>query len=156
MTQLLKAVATLLLTAVIPGAALAAGNSSDVRDIEALLNNNYLKGFYHDLDAGVIQPGFHPEMRLAVLDTGETIYVPLADWMAHEGVGLRPEELTAEQKAKAGARLEILSIDVEGDAAAAKARVYIGDQLVYTNFYGLYRNSGGWLVVNKLFSDHVH
>lgn len=138
------------------GQGTAAANEADEAAITELLNTAYLKGFYHDLDAEIIRTGFHPDMVLSVNAGGEVSYVPLPGWMAYEGVGVPESELTEEQKAKTSAELNILSIDVVDSTAAAKAEILINGELTYTNFYGLYKIDGNWVVVNKLFNMHAH
>jgi len=129
---------------------------ADRAAIESILNDNYLNGFYLKLDADPIRSAFNSEMRLAVHMGDRVDYMSLEDWMAYEGVGTAPEDLTEEQKAKSTAALEIISIDIAGSTAYAKTQVFVNEQLLYTNFYGLYKVAGKWQVANKLFEQHQH
>tara|TARA_B100000780_G_C21123699_1_gene455483 strand:+ start:2020 stop:2505 length:486 start_codon:yes stop_codon:yes gene_type:complete len=129
---------------------------TDRAEIESILNDNYLNGFYLKLDADLVRSVFNSEMRLAVNMGDQVDYMPLEDWMAYEGVGTAPEDLTEVQKAKSTAELKIISIDIAGSTAHAKGQVFVNQQLLYTNFYGLYKLAGKWQVANKLFEQHQH
>lgn len=129
---------------------------ADRAAIERILNDNYLNGFYLELDGDRVRSAFYPEMRLAVHMGDKIEYIPLEGWMAYEGIGTAPENLTEDQKAKSSAELEIVSIDMVGSSAFAMAKVFINGQLLYTNFYGLYKVGDKWQVVNKLFEQHQH
>ncbi len=133
-----------------------ASSDSDRAAIESILNDSYLNGFYLKLDADPIRSAFNSEMRLAVLMGDKIEYIPLERWMGYEGVGTDPEDLTEDQKAKSTAELKIVSIDMIGSTAFAKAQLFVNDQLLYTNFYGLYKVAGKWQVANKLFEQHQH
>ncbi len=135
-------------------AGVTAANQADEAAIAELLNTSYLKGFYHDLDPELVKTGFHPDIVLSVNAGDQVMYVPLEGWMAHEGVGVPETELTEEHKAKKNAVMEIVSVDVVGNTAAAKAEISIDGKLTYTNFYGLYKINDEWVVVNKLFNTH--
>lgn len=132
------------------------GPKEEIQAITDLLDDAYLKGFYHDLDPQKVKQGFHPEMVLTAVYGGQIIYVPLEEWMAHESVGVKPEALSDAAKAKKAATLTVDSIKVVGNAASVEARVHIDGDLIYTNFYGLHKFDGKWVVVTKLFNDHAH
>ncbi|MBB6520212.1 nuclear transport factor 2 family protein [Pseudoteredinibacter isoporae] len=130
------------------------GSSEDVAAIQHLLNESYLKGFYHELDADKVKAGFHPQMQLAAMYEGQAIYVPLAEWMQYEAVGAEKSSLSKEQENKINASLHIDRVEIIGSTANVKARILLSGKLLYTNFYGLYKSDGKWAIVTKLFEDH--
>lgn len=132
-----------------------ADESADRAAIEALLNDNYLRGIYTVQDADLVRAGFHPEFRLTVVDGGVVLYVPLEGWIEYEGLDLPESGKTAEQLAKRGASLSIESIDIVDNVANVKAEVRIAGELAYTNFYGLAKADDRWQVVTKHFAVHA-
>lgn len=129
---------------------------ADRATIKSILNNNYLNGFYLKMDADPIRSVFNSAMRLAVHMGNKVEYITLEDWMAHEGIGTSLEDPTEKQRAKSTAELKIVFIDIVGSTAYAKAHVFVNDQLLYTNFFGLYKVKDKWQVANKLFEQHQY
>ena len=68
--------------------------------------------------------------------------------------GAARETLSEALKDRERSVMEIDFVEVVGYTANAKSRIFIDGKLMYTNYFGLYKLDGKWLMVNKLFNAH--
>ena len=121
--------------------------STDEKDaIRDMLVETYVEGIYVNRDYEAVMKGFHPDFILHVYDGGNLIQASLELWLGRLQLdGTRNPE-SVEHK------FEL--IDITGNTAIAKMLIYENSQLLYTDYFGLYKFEDGWKIVNKIFYGH--
>jgi Putative lumazine-binding len=99
---------------------------------------NYMSG-----DGLRVEKAFHPSATMKYIDqqSGEFKDVPIADYIA------RVKAVTTKTERK----IEIVSLNVEGNAAQAKIKIET-DKLLLYDFMNLLKINGEWKIVSKIFS----
>lgn len=114
--------------------------------IEQIIVSAYVEGVFVNRDAGAVQTGFHPDFLMHVYADGQLIQAPLAMWLERMGLD--------NTKNPKPVKHEFDSIDITGNAATVKMRIYEDGTHLYTDYLGLYRFDHGWRIVNKIFFGH--
>ena len=121
--------------------------SSDDEDaIARLMIESYVEAVYVNRDENAVRQGFHPDFVLHVKNGDLITKESLTQWLQRlnlDGV-----------KSGRSVDYEIDSIDVTGDSAVAKLRIYLDSQLVYSDYFGFYRFDESWRFINKTFYAH--
>lgn len=135
---------------VVPLLAARAGSPeipADEAAIREVIERAYVEGLHVRGDETAVREGFHPDFVMTVHDGDGVIVVPLEMWLEHlELDGERnPEPIEA--------RFE--RIDVTGNTAVVRLEIFEGGEHLYTDYFGLYKLTDGWKIVNKLFQEHV-
>lgn len=117
-----------------------AQTNSDDSGVRACLEN-YMSG-----EGERVEKAFHPSATMKYIDskTGEFKDVPIADYIAR----VKANTTKSENK------IEILSMNVEGDAAQAKIRIDTGKMFLY-DYMNLLKVNGEWKIVSKIFSRAI-
>ena len=125
---------------------LFAQSTNDEGAIREMLVKAYVEGIYVNRDREAVMKGFHPDFVLHVYDDGNLIQAPLEMWLGRLQLdGTRnPESID----------FEIDLIDITGNSAIVKMRIFQNSQLLYTDYFGLYKFEDGWKIVNKIFHGH--
>ena len=125
---------------------LFAQSTNDENSISEMLIKAYVEGIYVNRDRDAVMTGFHPDFVLHVYDDGNLIQAPLEMWLGRLQLdGTRnPESID----------YKIDLIDITGNSAIAKMRIFQESQLLYTEYFGLYKFEDGWKIVNKIFHGH--
>ena len=99
---------------------------------------NYMSG-----DAERIEKAFHSSATMKYLDakTGEFKDVPIADYIAR----VKANTTKTERK------IEIVSLNVEGNAASGKIKIET-DKVVMYDYMNMLKINGEWKIVSKIFS----
>ena len=99
---------------------------------------NYMSG-----DGDRVEKAFHPSATMKYIDavTGEFKDVPIADYIA------RVKANTARSERK----IEIVSLNVEGNAASGKIKIET-DKVILYDYMNLLKINGEWKIVSKIFS----
>ena len=99
---------------------------------------NYMSG-----DAERIEKAFHSSATMKYLDakTGEFKDVPIADYIAR----VKANTTKTERK------IEIVSLNVEGNAANGKIKIET-DKVVMYDYMNMLKINGEWKIVSKIFS----
>ena len=99
---------------------------------------NYMSG-----DGERMEKAFHSSASMKYLDaqTGEFKDVPIADFIA------RAKANTSKQERK----IEIVSLDIEGNAANGKIRIET-DKVILFDYMNMLKINGEWKIVSKIFS----
>jgi hypothetical protein len=99
---------------------------------------NYLSG-----DGNRMENAFHPSATMKYIDfqSGEFKDVPIADFIA------RVKSNTNKTERKT----EIVSMNIEGNAAQAKIRIET-DKVIMNDYMNLLKVNGEWKIVSKIFS----
>ncbi len=125
---------------------LTAQSTDDEGAIREMLVEAYVEGIYVNRDHEAVIKGFHPDFILHVYDGGNLIQAPLELWLGRLQLdGTRnPESID----------YKFDLINITGNAAIAKMLIFENSQLLYTDYFGLYKFEDGWKIVNKIFYEH--
>lgn len=98
---------------------------------------------YMSGDGKRVEKAFHPSATMKYIDaqTGEFKDVPIADYIA------RIKANTGKQQRK----IEIVSVNIEGNAASGKIRIET-DKLILYDYMNMLKINGEWKIVSKIFS----
>lgn len=118
------------------------GEDESLAEIKAVIDD-YFQGMYHS-DTQRLARAFHPDGRITGYDEGKLINNPITGFVKFVG------SVSAPADDGEAFDMEIVSIDIAGDAAAVKVRdLYKG--LRFTDYLTLLRFDQGWRIVNKTF-----
>jgi hypothetical protein len=115
----------------------SAMSQSDEAGARACLDN-YMSG-----EADRVEKAFHPSASMKYIDiqTGEFKDVPIADYIAR----VRANTTKAERK------IEVVSLNVEGNAANGKIKIET-DKVIMYDYMNMLKVNGEWKIVSKIFS----
>ncbi len=117
-------------------------SNAERSQIEAVIDD-YFQGMYRS-DTALLGKAFHPDGRLTGYDEGKLINNPIAGFIKFVG------GVSAPKDDGEAFDMEILSLDISGDAAAVKVRdLYKG--LRFVDYLTLLKFDNGWKIVNKTF-----
>ena len=110
---------------------------SDEQAIRMCLEN-YMSG-----EGDRVEKAFHPSATMKYIDvqTKEFKDVPIADYIAR----------VKANKNKMERKIEIVSLNIEGEAAQAKIRIETPQAILY-DYMNLLKIGGEWKIVSKIFS----
>lgn len=99
---------------------------------------NYMSG-----DGNRMEKAFHPSASMKYIDyqSGEFKDVPIADFIAR----------IKSNTSKTDRKIEIVSMNIEGNAAQAKIRIETA-QVIMNDYMNLLKVNGEWKIVSKIFS----
>ncbi len=118
-------------------------DDSDRAAIDAVIDD-YFQGMYHS-DTERLTRAFHADARIAGHDEGKLIDNPIDRYIAFIG------RVSAPADDGEPFEMEVLSVDIQGTAAAVKvADLYKG--LRFTDYLSLLKIDGNWKIVAKTFS----
>lgn len=93
-------------------------------------------------DPEQVRRAFHPDFNLYTVNDADSLVIRSG---AKYIDGIKPGEKNTRQG-------RIISIDVEGDAAMAKAEIAIPGWRVFTDYFLLLKYEGDWRIVQKSYS----
>ena len=110
---------------------------TDDADARACLEN-YMSG-----DAARVEKAFHPSASMKYLDaqSGEYKDVPIAEYIARVKANTNKMER----------KIEIVSLNIEGNAANGKIRIET-DKVIMYDYMNMLKINGEWKIVSKIFS----
>ena len=111
--------------------------STDETDARACLEN-YMSG-----DGNRMEKAFHSSATMKYIDvqTGEFKDVPIADFIARVKANSSKQERT----------IEIVSLNIEGNAASGKIKIET-DKVILYDYMNMLKINGDWKIVRKIFS----
>jgi hypothetical protein len=131
----------LLLAMLLAGAAPAwAGEDEDRKAIEQAVGYYFTAGDTGDAD--MLAKAFHPEAKMIFYREGKLTQVTQPEWQDRLRKATKPPT-------KANWR-KIVSVDISGDAAVAKA-VSDFETFQFIDYMSLIKIDGEWKIVNKIF-----
>lgn len=122
------------------GTAQSNDTSSEIRSISATLMN-YIDGTANG-DPEQVRNAFHPDFNLYTVSDADSLWVRSG---AKYIDGIKPGEKTTRQG-------RIISIDVDGHAAMAKAEIAVPGWRIFTDYFLLLKYEGAWRIVQKSYS----
>ena len=116
----------------------AVAQSGDEADVRTCLEN-YMSG-----DGTRMEKAFDPSASMKYIDakTGEFKDVPIADFIARVKANTAPP---------AKRQIEIVSMNVEGNAAQAKIKIE-NEKVILYDYMNLLKINNEWKIVSKIFS----
>ena len=115
---------------------------SDEDAIKKVIVDGYVVGMHVNRDAEAARAAFDPEFIMHVLRDGEVRQVTIDQWTSRLNGEKNEHEITSEFE----------WVDVTGDVAKAKLKIFEDGTHIFTDYMGLYRTEEGWKIVNKVFS----
>lgn len=108
----------------------------------------YVEGVHRNADAEAMRAGFHPEFVMFVNGDDGVRQVTLDEWAGRIAeAGAQPDRQTPNVEAE-------LSLAGEtDDAAVVRVELRRDGRHVFTDFLSLYRTTGGWKIVGKIYQD---
>ena len=114
--------------------------------IESVIVKSYVMGLHQNRDENEMKMGFHKDFVMHMNKNGELVSRPLDDW-------LQRLKLDGKHNDKSIKHTFAL-LDYTKDAAQAKVEVFVDNEHVYTDYFGLYHLEDDWKIVNKIFHSH--
>ena len=114
-----------------------AQNKTEEEGVKQCLEN-YMSG-----DGARVEKAFHSSATMKYIDvqSGEFKDVPIADYISRVKANPAPS----------GRKIEIVSINIEGNAAHAKLKIETQQAILY-DYMNLLKINGEWKIVSKIFS----
>jgi hypothetical protein len=125
--------------------------ADDKADIEAVIEASYFNGAFNDLDTESMRRGFHPDFAIFSADGAELRRYPIDDWI--KSIEKRKQDPNLDPS-EADMECRIVSLDVTGEAAAAKIEISKDGTLVYTDYLSLLKFADGWKIAAKVYQSH--
>lgn len=131
-----KSILTLTMSLLTVIVALAQNNPEEAA-VRACLQE-YMSG-----DGYRMEKAFHPSATMKYIDaqSGEFKDVPIAEFIARVKANTNKSER----------KIEIVSVNIEGNAASGKIRIETGTVIMY-DYMNMLKIDGEWKIVSKIFS----
>jgi hypothetical protein len=136
--------AAFVLTIVATSIPCLAQDNNDEQAVKDVIVAAYVEGLHQNSDAEAGMAGFHPEFIMHFNREGEVVQITRDQWFSRLNGEKNENEITH----------EFAYVDVTGDVASAKIRMYSNGEHIFTDYMGLYRGEDGWKIVNKVFQSH--
>ena len=129
--------ALVIMSLILSVTSIAQNNTVEEAAVRACLEN-YMSG-----DGNRMEKAFHPSATMKYIDakTNEFKDVPIADFIARVKANTNKPER----------KIEIMALNVEGNAANGKIRIESGDVILY-DYMNMLKIDGEWKIVSKIFS----
>lgn len=126
-----------ILSLMLSVASIAQNKTDEEAAVKACLEN-YMSG-----DGDRVEKAFHPSATMKYIDakTNEFKDVPIADFIARVKANTN----------KPQRKIEIVALNIEGNAANGKIRIESGDVILY-DYMNMLKIDGEWKIVSKIFS----
>jgi hypothetical protein len=120
-----------------------------MEEIKKVIAESYVQAVFVDRDVEAMQRGFHPDFVMSILKDGTLDKRLLSEWitMVEAGKARNPQVTAAFSH-------EVDMLDVTGNVAMSKVKLYKDSTLIFTDYLSLYRFPEGWRIVNKVFQAH--
>lgn len=120
---------------------------NDKSAVRQVVDDAYIRGIHEEQDEAAVRAGFHPDFTMYVRRQDRVETVTLDQWFPRvEKLKANDPELWNQPTIR-----HYESIDVHGDTACVRMRVFKGDRYFSTDFMLLYRVDGRWRIVSKAF-----
>ena len=129
--------ALVIMSLILSVTSIAQNNTVEEAAVRACLEN-YMSG-----DGNRMEKAFHPSATMKYIEakTNEFKDVPIADFIARVKANTNKPER----------KIEIVALNIEGNAANGKIRIESGDVILY-DYMNMLKIDGEWKIVSKIFS----
>ena len=122
------------------------GAAEDAAEVERVVEEAYVQGIHALSDPDRVRAGFHPDFVMKVRTDAGLASVTRDEWIGRLG----PTRSAGERDVRA----EYDLVDVTGNTAVVKLRLFVDGQHRFTDYLSLYRMPEGWQIVAKVFEGH--
>jgi hypothetical protein len=109
----------------------------------------YVEGLQNLGDLDPAREGFHPDFEMLLFRDGKMSKMGIAPWI--ERVEQRKQN---QQVVDPEIRAEFLDVEITGNVAVVKLDLFRGDNLLFTDYFSLYKFPDGWKIVSKVYHQH--
>ena len=129
--------ALVIMSLILSVTSIAQNNTVEEAAVRACLEN-YMSG-----DGNRMEKAFHPSASMKYIDakTNEFKDVPISDFIARVKANTNKPER----------KIEIVALNIEGNAANGKIKIESGDVILY-DYMNMLKIDGEWKIVSKIFS----
>ena len=120
---------------------------SEKKAIRKVIKQAYVKGVHTDQNPDMMRAGFNPSFIMFVNKADGVSHVKLEDWASR--LTPRPADKPAPD---VKSRIKVL--DIEGNTAVARIKLWRSGKLTFTDYMSLYKRDGKWSIVGKVFHRH--
>ena len=124
----------------------ASTGAGDRDAIMQTIQDAYIQGVFVERSEAAVRSGFHPSFTMAVYADDELIQAPLDVWLER----MQLDDVASGDSIKG----HFKQIDATDNTATVKLELWINGKRTYTDYFGLYKFSEGWKIVNKIFASH--
>ncbi|PLW95344.1 MAG: hypothetical protein C0593_14320 [Marinilabiliales bacterium] len=125
---------------------------SDKEAIKQVIQTAYVEGIQNEGNIEKIDSGIHPEFRLVGIGEGDEMWIlPIREWK--ESVKKKVKEGKLPRTGQDKVSVDFIDIDITGRAAMVKLNFYLGKQLRFIDYIGLYKFESGWMMVSKTYEE---
>ena len=125
-------------------------NAEEPQRIKELLNKAYVEGIHNYGNIDDIRNGFHPDFEMIASREGTISRISIEDWIQRiEANRQRNPNPPAEKTT-----VKYLSVDVTHDVASVKLELHRGGNLIFTDYFFLYKINGEWKILSKVYHAH--
>ena len=125
---------------------------SDKEAIKQVIQTAYVEGIQNEGNIEKIDSGIHPEFRLVGIGEGDEMWIlPISEWK--ESVKKKVKEGKLPRTGQDKVSVDFIDIDITGRAAMVKLNFYLGKQLRFIDYIGLYKFESGWMMVSKTYEE---
>ncbi len=121
----------------------------DIDAIKKVIQTAYVEGLQNEGDAAKIDKGFHPNFDLLIPSQDLLRKYPIKDWKKDVLKRKKDGKLPASDDKKVSVTFDF--VDVEGTAAVAKIKFFVGKEQIYVDYISLYRFGSEWKLVSKIY-----
>jgi hypothetical protein len=119
--------------------------------VRQVVNEAYCDGAYNALNTRRMAEGFHPDFAIFGADGDTLEHYPIKTWIG----AIEARKAKADfDPASAVRTCQIIAVDVAGDVAMVKAKIFKASQLQYTDYLSLIKFKSGWKIVAKIYTEH--
>lgn len=127
-------------------------NEAKKSEVKKHILKSYVHGAFNELNPQAMAKGFHPEFAIFSPGTTEKLRrYPIDKWV--KSVTKRKAKADYDP-AKNKCTPKFAMIDVTGNTASVKLKLYKKGKLVYTDYLSLYKYTDGWKIVAKVYHSH--
>ena len=128
------------------------GWNREQQAIKNVIQTAYIDGLHNNGSVQEIMAGFHPGFNLLGINENKLTKYPIYSWI--QDFKIRKERNSRPMREEAKMVCEYESIDVTGNAAQAKIKLYKDQRLIFTDYLQLYKFDEGWRIVSKIYYRH--
>lgn len=118
--------------------------------IKKVIQTAYVDGLQNEGDIAKIESGFHPCFVLLGPAKGNATWsLPIYNWIEQTKQRVKEGKFPKPEDKKVTIKFDY--VDVEGGAAVAKFKFFVGGELKYVDWHSLYKFEDGWKIVHKIY-----
>lgn len=145
----MKKIISVLITLTLMFGVTAANNNNSEKDaVKSVVKSAYVEGIQNAGNIDDIKKGFHPGFNLLGIRNNSLTKFPIYSWI--ESVKKRKEK----EEAGPITTCEFEMIDITGNAAIVKIKLFREGKQTFTDYLSLYKFKEGWKIVNKIYHRH--